>query len=74
MPTRFDLRCPGCAHREEVTGPIGVVPQRTCPTCLNPLVRSFGGQSMPMVNYGFRESHYATEEDANIAKWQFTNA
>jgi DNA-directed RNA polymerase subunit RPC12/RpoP len=74
MTTRKGYRCGTCQEIVEVGVPLksdGVPP---CPSCGQPMVRYFGGpESLPLVNYGYRESRYTNDVDARIAQFQFTN-
>ncbi len=73
--TRRTFVCPTCKAPYEVCVPLSAeVAHLHCPKD-NALLRRYFGSSdaLPTINYGYRESRYATEADANIAKYQFTN-
>lgn len=69
----FMMWCRLCQMRAEVHGVIGHLPYAHCASCGLPLRRYYSTQTLPMMNLGYVASHYSTQEDADIAKFQFTN-
>jgi hypothetical protein len=75
MTTRRSFRCPKCGQIIEQVGTLGVIERPVCPTDGTSMASYFGNYqgSDIFINYGYRESRYTSEEEANIAKFQFTN-
>ena len=71
--TRRAYRCPSCSTVEERHASLSEGPQAVlCQECGVHMQRYFGAAGgLPVVNYGYRESRYPTEEDARIAQYQF---
>lgn len=72
--TRRVYRCPSCHTLTELAVPLSLtIPSLSCPVCFQEGMTRYFGEDRPTINYGYRESHYATETDARIAQYQFTN-
>jgi hypothetical protein len=75
MATRRSFRCPHCGVILEMKT---MMQDTTLPYCQNceQRMQRFFGDMMPgdmLINYGYREGHYGSVEEENIAKFQFTN-
>lgn len=71
--TRFDMRCPGCGHIEEIAAPFGATPTYTCTQCGQQMKQYFGKRNEMLINQGFRPQNYSNKTDRDIANFQFTN-
>lgn len=71
--TRKSFRCDICGFVKEFEMAMTDTRVPMCLTDRMPMRRYFGDTREVSINYGFRESRYLSEEESNLAKFQFTN-